>query len=87
MNRGLLNWPIWWDWELEITPHVETRMEERDFTEIDLRTMLDRADAFEPDEIEGRYMIQTRHRREDWRIIVEPDENDHLLVVITAFSI
>ncbi len=82
-----MNWPIWWDWELEITPHVETRMEERDFTEIDLRTMLDRADTFEPDEIEGRYMVQTRHRRDDWIIIVEPDEDDHLLVVITAFRI
>ncbi len=50
--------PMWWHWELEITPHVEKRMEERNFTEIDLRDMLDR--VFEPDEIEVRYMIQTR---------------------------
>ena len=56
-------------------------------TEIDLRAMMDGADAFEPDEIEGRYVIQTRHRRDDWHIIVEPDEEDHLLVVVTAFPV
>ena len=49
-----MNWPKWWDWELEISPHVEKRMEERDFTEIDLRAMMQRARAFGPDEIDVR---------------------------------
>lgn len=82
-----MNWPIWWDWEIEISPHVEKRMEERNFTEIDLRDMMQRAQACDPDEIEGRYVIQTRRQQHDWKIIVEPDEVDHLLVVITAFPI
>jgi len=82
-----MNWPIWWDWELEISPHVEKRMEERNFTEIDLRDMMQRAQACDPGEIEGRYVIQTRLQQHNWKIIVEPDEIDHLLVVITAFPI
>ena len=82
-----MNWPAWWDWELEISPHAEKRMEERDFTEIDLREMVQRAHAFELDEIGGRYVIQTRGQQSDWKIIVEPDETDHLLVVVTAFPI
>ena len=82
-----MNWPIWWDWELEISPHVEKRMEEREFTEIDLRDMMQRAQACDSDEIEGRYVIQTRRQQHNWKIIVEPDEIDHLLVVITAFPI
>ncbi len=82
-----MNWPKWWDWELEISPHVEKRMEERDFTEIDLRAMMQRAQAFEPDEIEGRYVIQSRRGQENWKIIVEPDKIDHLLVVVTAFPV
>ncbi len=82
-----MNWPTWWDWELEISPHVEKRMEERNFTEIDLRDMMQRAQTFEADEIEGRYVIQTRRQQHDWKIIVEPDATDHLLVVITAFPI
>lgn len=82
-----MNWPRWWNWELEISPHIEKRMEERDFTEIDLRAMMHGAHTFEPDTIEGRYVIQTQHRHNDWKIIVEPDEEDHLLVVVTAFPL
>lgn len=33
-------WPHWWDWEIELTPHLEKRMEDRGFTELDLRGML-----------------------------------------------
>lgn len=62
-------------------------MEERGFTEIDLRDMLDRVKGYESDEIEGRYVIHTQHHREDWNIIVEPDGADRLLVVITAFPV
>ncbi len=32
---------MWWEWELGFTPHIEARMEERDFSEVELRTMLD----------------------------------------------
>ncbi len=42
-----MNWPTWWDWELENSPHAEKRMEERNFTEVDLRSMMQRADTFE----------------------------------------
>ena len=28
-------WPTWWAWELELTPHLFKRMEDRDFTEQD----------------------------------------------------
>ena len=38
-----MNWPSWWEWELGFTAHVEARMEERGFSEIELRTMLDDA--------------------------------------------
>ena len=37
------NRPAWWDWDLEMTPHVERRMEDRDFSEVELRDMLLRA--------------------------------------------
>jgi hypothetical protein len=32
--------PDWWDWELELSPHLLKRMTDRRFTEIDLRRML-----------------------------------------------
>jgi hypothetical protein len=40
-----MSWPVWWEWELEITPHLEKRMEDREFTEVDLRAMLTRAQS------------------------------------------
>ena len=40
---GRVTFPEWWDWELELTPHVEKRMEDRTFTEVD-RTALSAAE-------------------------------------------
>lgn len=82
-----MRWPDWWEWELEITPHLEKRMEDRDFTEVDLRTMLERATGYYPDVVDNRWVIETRHRRQQWRVIVEPDLMALLLVVVTAYPL
>lgn len=80
-----MNWPDWWEWELEISPHLKKRMVQRDFTEIDLREMLNRARRYRADMVEGRWVIETRHRRKDWEIVIEPDPEERWLVVITAY--
>jgi hypothetical protein len=82
-----VEWPNWWNWELELTPHVEKRMETRDFNEVDLRKMLERAVGYGPDFVSGRYVIGTNFRNRKWEVVVEPDEIDHLLVVVTAYRI
>jgi Domain of unknown function (DUF4258) len=82
-----MQWPEWWDWELELTPHLEKRMEDRDFTEIDLREMLQCPDGYRPGVIEGRWVIETRHHRASWEVIVEPDFEAKLRVVITAYPV
>ncbi len=73
------SWPSWWNWELEFTPHLYKRMDDRNFNEddrnfneLDLRTMLERAHAYREDVIEGRWIIETRYRNRTWEIIVEP---------------
>ena len=82
-----MNWPDWWGWELEITPHVEKRMAQRNFTEIDLREMLDRARGYRPDGFEERFVVETRHHQEGWEVIIEPDFEEELLVIVTAYPI
>jgi len=62
-------------------------MADRRFTEIQLREMLQRANAYRPDIVDGRWVVMTRHRRRAWEIIVEPDFEMELLVVVTAYSI
>lgn len=80
-------WPEWWEWEIEITSHLEKRMEDRDFTEFELRDMLGDASGFEPDEEPGRWVIHSRRGSVAWEIIVEPDESDEKLVIVTAYAI
>jgi hypothetical protein len=82
-----VTFPEWWEWELELTPHLEKRMEDRRFTEVDLRLMLERAGGFRPDVVEGRFVIETRFRGQAWEVVVEPDDLEHLLVVVTAYGV
>ncbi|HEX3346144.1 MAG TPA: DUF4258 domain-containing protein [Polyangiaceae bacterium] len=78
--------PAWWSWPLELTPHLEERMFDRDFTEVDLRTMLQRARSVSPSAVESRFMVDVRHRRRPWVVIVEPDRARRRVLVITAYA-
>ncbi len=82
-----MEWPEWWDWELEFPPHLEKRMEDRSFTELDLRDMLERARAYRADVVEGRWIIDTRRGGRPWEVIVEPNDEERLLVVVTAYPL
>jgi hypothetical protein len=82
-----VDWPPWWEWELELTPHLERRMEDRDFNELDLRTMLQSATGWRDDIVERRFVIETEHARTAWEVIVEPDGEAHTLVVVTAYAV
>jgi len=61
-------------------------MEDRRFTEIDLRDMLESAVEVRPDVVTGRWVIVTKFRRGRWEIIVEPDSSARVLLVITAYA-
>jgi len=63
------------------------RMLDRQFTELDLRQMLDRVMAIRADVVPSRWILATRYRRRHWEIIVEPDQAAELLVVITAYPV
>jgi len=83
----LPTWPTWWDWELDFTPHLLKRMVDRSFTEVDLRGMLERAVGFRPDVADHRWVVETRLRGRSWEVIVEPEEESSLLIVITAYPL
>lgn len=87
MGFTVKDWPDWWEWELEFTSHLEKRMDDRDFTELDLRAMLERAESYRPSVVAERWMVRTRHRGAEWAVIVEPDSNAQLLVVVTAYPV
>ena len=62
-------------------------MTARRFTEVDLRHMLEHAREYRRDVVAGRWVIVTRYRRHPWEVIVEPDLDSRLLVVVTAYPV
>ena len=84
---AMSKWPSWWNWELELSPHLLKRMTERGFGELELRRMLSSATSLEDDALAGRWVARTRLHRRAWEVIVEPDADAQLLVVITAYPV
>ncbi len=79
--------PEWWKLDLELSPHVQDRMIERGFSEADLRLMIEDADGIRVGSRTGRWVIDTTHLGESWEVVVEPDERDEVIVVITAYKV
>jgi hypothetical protein len=79
--------PEWWNWDLSFTGHAELRMEQRGVTEVEVRAMLERATGFEASVVEGRLMIHTQRGESPWVVIVEPDAEARLLVVVTVYEV
>ena len=62
-------------------------MADRQFTELDLRRMLEHATGVRQDLVEGRWVVAARHKRAAWEIIIEPDARAQLQVVVTAYPL
>ncbi len=77
--------PPWWTWDLELTPHLMTRMIDREFTEVDLRLMIESAGDVRPSDEPGRWIVDSRLDQRRWYVIVEPEAETKTVVVITAY--
>jgi hypothetical protein len=62
-------------------------MEDRRFTELEVRAMLEGASRYRKDVAAGRWVIEAKRGRQRWEVIVEPDEALNLLVIITAYEV
>jgi hypothetical protein len=62
-------------------------MLDRDFSEVELRTMLEDAQGLEPDVEVGRWLVRSWHDGWTWEIVLEPDASTRMLVVITAYRL
>lgn len=83
----MVDWPDWWSWELELSPHVLKRMIDRAFIEVDLRLMFEVAAGYDSDVVPGRDVVHTRHGDDAWDAIVEPLRAERVLLVITAYPV
>ena len=48
--------------------------------------MLDSASKLVPARRPGRWLIYTRHAGHPWVVVVEPDLDDKILMIVTAYS-
>jgi hypothetical protein len=48
---------------------------------------VERATSFRSDVIDGRFALETRFRARPWEVVVEPDEVEPLLMVVTAYPV
>jgi len=69
-----------------VTPHAPA-VEEAQMSEIELRRMMEHALGCRWDHIEGRWVIETRYRRQRWAVIVEPIPEKEQLEVVTAYEV
>ena len=77
--------PDWWHWDLELSSHLLKRMIDRQFSEVDLRTMLQCATGHHANHEEGRFVVETSLDDRAWSVIVEPVFVEEVLIVITAY--
>ena len=56
-------------------------------TEVDVRAMLERATRYEASVVDGRFMIHAMRKQRPWIVIVEPDVDALLLVVVTPYEV
>ena len=49
--------------------------------------MMHHATRYHRDVLEGRWVIVTSHRKRRWEVIIEPDLEARLLVVVTAYPV
>jgi hypothetical protein len=82
----MTRFPDWWNWELEISSHCLKRMSDRGFTETDVRVMIADAESVELQD-HGTYIVATRLGRAGWEVIVTPDANQQVLIVVTAYAV
>ncbi len=61
-------------------------MEERGFSEVELRAMLDDAVDITPASRLNRWIVQTRHRGRPWTVVLEPDLDEEVIFVVTAYE-
>lgn len=83
----MVRWPEWWSWEVELSPHVLKRMIDRGFNEADVRTMLHDAVGYRMDIEKDRWIVESRHRKRRWEIVLEPIEEENVLLVVTAYAV
>jgi len=88
MVKQAFDWPPWWNWEIDLWTHLEEKMEERGFTEVDLRRMLEYAAEYRRVErVVGSSQLGIGGGTGKSLINVQPEPDREILGVVTAYEV
>ena len=62
-------------------------MEDRGFTEVELRRMIEKAKRLRRLPRRGRWAVETMHKGTRWEVIVKPETMTKRLEIITAYPV
>ena len=80
--------PTWWEWPFDCgNLHLRERMGQRLFSETDLREMLEAVLMIRLGDLPNRYNVYARYDGRYWKIVVEPDPLNQIVVGVTAFNV
>jgi hypothetical protein len=77
--------PAWLEWDIALSVHLLERMEDRGFSELDLRAMFLRVTSIRRDAAPERWVLCTHFGTRRWENVVQPEAQDELLWVVTAY--
>ena len=77
----------WFGWELELTPHAADRAADRGFSLPALRAMLRGVVLIRRGAQPGRWTATCSRGSRPWRLVLEPDLQRRVLVVVTAYPL
>jgi hypothetical protein len=72
---------------IELSPHLEEQMADRDFNEVDLRATLEKAKGFSPDIVEGTLHLSNRTPPSPLGSDREPSSIERRLIAVTAYPV
>ncbi len=79
-----MDWPEWWEWDLDFSSHADKRMSDRVLSEPELRAMLGDATRI-VEQRHGTYIVEAFNDGRRWEIIVAPDNEKRVIVVVSAY--
>ncbi|MEM1209078.1 MAG: hypothetical protein AAF586_10440 [Planctomycetota bacterium] len=81
------DWPVWWQWDIVLSNRLLDQLDGLGLTDVDVRTMLELADAYREARVEGRYVVEAEHRGDEWDVTIEPDQTRGVITVVKLSAV
>lgn len=79
--------PYWWTWPQEWTDHVQLQLADRANRGETLHELFANPVRLFPGRLPGRWCVESALHGRRWHVIVDVDDDERVLVVVTAYPL